>query len=129
MNDEPNKSPPRHAPVPWKVKHNPRSRTLSMDNYPIESADLKRIVIVHGSSAETAANAAFIVHACNHHYELIAGLERAIDILKEMADKLLYEEGLPVTFLESREIEDIYNDAICELAPFETLIRKARGQA
>ena len=39
MNDEQNKSPPRHAPVPWKVKHNPRSRTLSMDNYPIESAD------------------------------------------------------------------------------------------
>jgi hypothetical protein len=129
MTDEQNKSPPRHAPVPWKFKHNPRSRTLSMDNYPIESADLKRIVTVHGSSAETAANAAFIVHACNHHYELLAGLERALDLLDGIADKLLYEEGQPVTALESREIEDIYNDAISELAPFETLVRKVRGEA
>jgi len=129
MNDELNKSPPRHARIPWKVKHNPRSRTLSMDNYPIESADLKRIVIVHGSSAETAANAAFIVHACNHHYELLTGLERAFDLLEGIADKLLYEEGQPVTAIESREIKDIFNDAISELAPFETLIRKARGDA
>jgi len=129
MNDEPNKSPPRHSPVPWKVKHNPRSRTLSIDNYPIESADLKHIVTVYGSTAKTAANATFIVLACNHHYELLVALERAFDVLEGIADKLLYEEGQPVTAIESREIEDIYNDAICELAPFETLIRKARGEA
>ena len=129
MNDEQNKSPPRHARIPWTFKHNPKSRTLSMDNYPIESADLRHIVTVHGSSAATAANAAFIVHACNHHYELLDGLERALDLLDGIADKLLYEEGHPVTFLESREIEDIYNDAISELAPFETLVRKARGHA
>jgi hypothetical protein len=61
--------------------------------------------------------------------ELLTALERAFDLLESIADKLLYEEGQPVTFLESREIEDIYNDAICELAPFETLIRKARGEA
>ena len=100
-----------------------------MDNYPIESADLKHIVTVYGSSAKTAANAAFIVHACNHHYELLAGLERAFDILEGIADRLLYEEGQPVTAIEIREIEDIYNDAISELAPFETLIRKTRGEA
>jgi hypothetical protein len=128
MNDELNESPPHHAPIPWKVKHNARSRTLSMDNYLIESADLKQIVTVYGSSVKTAANAAFIVHACNHHYELLVGLERAFDILEGIADKLLYEEGQPVTAIESREIEDIYNDAVSELAPFETLIRKARGQ-
>lgn len=128
MNDELNEAPPRHAPIPWKARHNPRSRTLSMDNYPIESADLKHIVTVHGSSMKTGANAAFIVHACNHHYELLVALERAFDILEGIADKLLYEEGQPVTAIESREIEDIYNDAISELAPFETLIRKVRGQ-
>ena len=59
--------------------------------------------------------------------ELLIALERAFDILEGIADKLLYEEGQPVTFLESREIEDIYNDAISELAPLETLIRSARG--
>jgi hypothetical protein len=61
--------------------------------------------------------------------ELLVALERAFDLLEGIADKLLYEEGQPVTFLESREIEDIYNDAISELPPFETLIRKARGEA
>jgi hypothetical protein len=100
-----------------------------MDNYPIEDADSKQIVTVHGSSAKAAANASFIVHACNHHYELLAGLERAFEIIDGIADTLLYEEGQPVTFLESREIEDIYDDAISELAPFETLIRMARGEA
>jgi hypothetical protein len=61
--------------------------------------------------------------------QLLEALERAFDLLEDIADKLLYEEGQPVTAMESREIEDIYNDAICELAPFETLIRKARGEA
>lgn len=61
--------------------------------------------------------------------ELLIALERAFDILEGIATKLLYEEGQPVTFLETSEIEDIYNDAICELAPIETLIRNARGQA
>ena len=126
MTDQ-NKSPPCHAPLPWKLKHNPRSATLSTDNYPIEGADGKKIVTVHGSKAVTAATASFIVHACNHHYQLLEALERAFDILDGIADKLLYEEGQPVTFLESRDIEDIYSDAISELAPFEALIRQARG--
>lgn len=64
-----------------------------------------------------------------HAGKLIIALERAFELLEGIADKLLYEEGQPVTFLESREIEDIYNDARCELAPFETLIRQARVQA
>jgi hypothetical protein len=38
------------------------------------------------------------------------------------------EDGLPVTALESRDIEIIYGDAVAELARFETLIREARGQ-
>ncbi|MGH9721503.1 MAG: hypothetical protein ACRD8O_14940 [Bryobacteraceae bacterium] len=65
----------------------------------------------------------------DHAKDLLEALERAFNLLEGIADKLLYDEGQPVTFLESREIEDIYDDAILELAPFETLIRKARGQA
>jgi hypothetical protein len=71
------------------------------------------------------ANAQLIAAAL----KLLEALERAIDILDGIADTMLYEEGQPVTFLESREIEDIYNDAIAELALVETLIRKARGEA
>jgi hypothetical protein len=60
---------------------------------------------------------------------LLAMLETAFDILERIADVLLYEDGVPVTALGAREIETIYADAISELAPIETLIRKARGQS
>lgn len=83
---------------------------VRLDNYTLEQASDQEITIR------------------KHGRELIEALERAFDILEGIADKLLYEEGQPVTAIESREIEDIYNDAICELAPFETLIRKARGE-
>ena len=84
---------------------------ISLDSYRLE----------YGTPQENAIR--------DHAKELLESLERAFDLLEGIADKLLYEEGQPVTFLESREIEDIYNDARCELAPFETLIRKARGEA
>ena len=60
--------------------------------------------------------------------QLLKALERAFEILDRIADTLNYEDGLPVTALESREIEDIYNDAISDLSPFEALIRQARGE-
>ena len=60
---------------------------------------------------------------------LLTMLETSFDALDRIADLLLYEEGLPVTALDAREIETIYAEAISELAPIETLIRKARGQA
>jgi hypothetical protein len=59
--------------------------------------------------------------------EILVAFERAFEIIAGIADKLLYEGGEPVTALEAREIEEIYNDVISELAPFETLIRNARG--
>jgi hypothetical protein len=60
---------------------------------------------------------------------LLTMLETAFDALDRIADLLHYEDGLPVTALDAREIETIYADAISELAPIETLIRKARGLA
>ena len=53
-------------------------------------------------------------------------LETAFDALDRITEVLHYEDGLPVTALDAREIETIYADAISELAPIETLIRKAR---
>ena len=58
---------------------------------------------------------------------LLISLERAFDILDGIAEILLYQEGQPVTFLESRELEEIYSEAVSELAPLEMLIREARG--
>ena len=60
--------------------------------------------------------------------ELLKALEDAFVLLDRISDTLHYEDGLPVTFLEARDIEIIYGDAVTELARFETLIREARGR-
>jgi hypothetical protein len=93
------------------AKGNDVARDLPLDNYSLE----------RGSEDELRMR--------QYAQELLAGLELAHGLLEGIADKLLYAEGQPVTFLEPRDIESVYNDAICELAPLETLIRKARGQA
>ena len=93
----------------------------------LRSYDL--IPALEASARKAKATAADAPPKPEINRELLTALERAFDILEGIADKLLYEEGQPVTAIESREIEDIYNDAISELAPFETLIRKARGEA
>lgn len=60
---------------------------------------------------------------------LLNALEDAFVLLDRISDALHYEDGLPVTFLEARDIEIIYGDAVTELARFEMLIRKARGNS
>ena len=86
------------------------ARDLPLDNYRIEHLTDEDTTIRH------------------HARELLDALERAHALLGRIADTCHYENGLPVTFLEARDIEIIHGDAITELAPIETLIRKARGQ-
>jgi hypothetical protein len=59
---------------------------------------------------------------------LLKALEDAFTLLDRISDTLHYEDGLPVTALESRDIEIIYGDAVTELARFETLIRQGRRE-
>jgi len=124
MPEQQNKSPPAHTPGPWHEEDVPESGNILI-------ADEQGVTIATCWKQPldplewVGANARVIASAPT----LLQALERAFDILDGIADKLLYEEGQPVTAIESREIEDIYNDAISDLAPFETLIRKARGVA
>ena len=124
MNEDLNKSPPAHTPGPWHEGDLEESgNILITDEQGVTVATCWQQPLDPPEWVD--ANARLISAAPT----LLEALERAFDILDGIADTLLYEEGQPVTFLESREIEDIYNDAISELAPFETLIRKARGEA
>lgn len=120
MTDQ-NKSPPQHTPAPWHEEDAPGSgNILVVDQQGVTIATCWKQPLDPVEWVD--ANARLIASAP----ELLEALDRAFDLLEGIADKLLYEEGQPVTAIESREIEDIYNDAICELASFETLIRKAR---
>jgi hypothetical protein len=56
--------------------------------------------------------------------KLLKALEDTFTILDRISDALHYEGGEPVTALEARDIEIIYNDSISELARFENLIRE-----
>jgi hypothetical protein len=60
--------------------------------------------------------------------QVAQALGEAIAALKRIAEITLYENGEPVTALESREIEDIYADATGQLEDFETVLKTARGQ-
>jgi hypothetical protein len=87
------------------------ARDMPLDNYRLEHLTDEDATIKH------------------HARELLDALERAHALLDRIADTCHYEDGQPVTFLEARDIEIIHGDAITELAPIETLIRKARGQS
>jgi hypothetical protein len=59
---------------------------------------------------------------------LLKALERAFEILDQIADTLYYADGQPVTALDARQIEEIYFEALSEHVSFEALIRQARGE-
>src|SRR5258708_34009511 len=60
--------------------------------------------------------------------QLLRALEDAFTLLDRIRDTLHYEDGLPVTAPEARDIEKIHGDAETNLPRFEILIRQARGQ-
>ncbi len=131
-----NKSSPTHTPGPWKMQPlrassfhaNGHVGEERLVGFKIDNGSVEDIVTVDcrgkRDKGVAQANARLIVHAP----ELLKALEDAFVLLDRISDTLHYEDGLPVTFLESRDIEIIYGDAVTELARFETLIREARGQ-
>jgi hypothetical protein len=60
------------------------------------------------NSDTTIERARTIVHRVNAHEQMLKALEQAESAISEAAEIMLYEDDLPVTFLESREIENAY---------------------
>jgi hypothetical protein len=71
-------TPPAHTPTPWHVNVAP-SGTICIDHEEIHLAYLDASAVI--SPAEEAANATFIVRACNAYEELIAALRDALVVL------------------------------------------------
>jgi hypothetical protein len=123
MTAQHNKSTLTHTPEPWREEDGEEfGNILITDEQGVTIATCWQQPLdpLHW----VKANARLIVNAP----ELLKALEDAFVLLDRISDTLHYEDGLPVTFLEARDIEIIYGDAVTELARFETLIREARGQ-
>jgi hypothetical protein len=118
-----NKSSPTHTPGPWLQEDSGEPGHILI-------TDAQGVTVVTcwkqplDPSDWVEGNARLIVNAP----KLLRALEDAFVLLDRISDTLHYEDGLPVTALESGDIEIIYGDAVTELARFETLIREARGQ-
>ncbi len=59
--------------------------------------------------------------------KLLKALIAAQEALETAADKLHFDEGECVTFLESREIEDLYMDILSPMVQIEAAICAAKG--
>jgi hypothetical protein len=128
MTGHQNKSPPAHTPGQWHfdsgfiVAPDPSGKHPDIYIAEIVTEDEEGRIAPH---EQHSPNGYLLAKAS----QLLKALEDAFDILERIADILHYEAGQPVTAIDSRQIEEIYFDAISELAPFETLIREARWQA
>lgn len=123
MRSQQNKSPLAHTPEPWlEEDRGEHGNILITDEQGVTVATCWKQPL--DPPHWVAANARLIVNAP----KMLKALEDASVLLDRIRDTLHYEDGLPVTFLEARDIEIIYGDAVTELARFETLIRQAQGQ-
>jgi hypothetical protein len=126
MTGQQNKSPPLHTPGDWDfdcgfiVAPDPSGK--HPDIY-------IAVIVTEDSEGRLAPDEQ---HDANGYLlamapALLKALEDAFTLLDRIRDTLHYEDGLPVTALESRDIEIIHGDAVTELPRLETLIRQARG--
>ena len=113
---------------PSQITRTPWYLTIDAGGCHVQSAALNEDNYICNVEGRTPAEAKANAHLIAAAPELLIALEEAFALLDRISDTLHYEDGLPVTFLESRDIEIIYGDAVTELARFETLIREARGQ-
>lgn len=58
---------------------------------------------------------------------LLKAAREALQALERVSDALHYEDGEPVTFLESREIEQAYHDALSPIVELSSAIEKAEA--
>lgn len=84
-----------HTPLPWEVEtpsHNDYPyalKAINGDNHKkgaVGTRILRWGAFMLPSSDEAKANAAFIVRACNSHYDLVEALEALFNSYKELAD-------------------------------------------
>ena len=70
-----------------------------------------------------------IVHRVNVHEQMLKALEAAESAISEAAEIMHYEDDLPVTFLESREIEIAHGTLVTVIAEVQKAVKDGRSPA
>ena len=70
-----------------------------------------------------------IVHRVNVHEQMLKALEAAESAISEAAEIMHYEDDLPVTFLESREIEIAHGTLVTVRAEIQKAVKNGRSPA
>ena len=68
-----------------------------------------------------------IVHRVNVHEQMLKALEAAESAISEAVEIMHYEDDLPVTFLESREIEIAHGTLVTVRAEVQKAVRDGRS--
>ena len=97
-----------HTPLPFGVFVSPEDK-LYLAQVSANGAMIKHVCIftLDDNRAENAANAEFMVRACNNHEDMIAALEIAANVIKT---RLMYETPGSAEYQDqSRVLETIHN--------------------
>lgn len=92
-----------------------------------DGEDIAALVDVEGDTEYEQSRVIDFDPARAAAHNLLDSLEKACVLLDRIRETCEYEAGLPVTFLESRDIEIIHGDAVTELPAIRAAIAKARA--
>ena len=70
-----------------------------------------------------------VVHRVNVHEQMLKALEAAESAINEAADIMLYEDALPVTCLDSREIETAFTALVSIRGEVQWAVKDGRAPA
>lgn len=77
----------KHTPTPWRTNSKNARRIFERKGLIVANCVLPDFGNASGKTSETAAaNAAFIVRACNAHSDLVAALESVLPLADAWAD-------------------------------------------
>jgi len=96
-----------HAALPWSTAHSASGYVVNADSIS-DKADEQGIFALSRPSEECEANAAFIVKACNSHYELLEALREAHIELRDLYDLFdtqeMIQQPVPLDLIKSLEL-------------------------
>lgn len=120
-----NESPSQHTPAPWSV-----AECSGIHDHMVVDSMGVVIAEIYDADGRYAANAAFIVRACNHHETLLAALKDAIDGFNDVASQAaLCADQIGATERQREWLRaEVRNESDGAIAKLRAAIQHAEGK-